>query len=83
MSESTATKPVHVLRRRGVKVSIFENQSGNATFHKTTAQKVYRDDTGAWKTTSSFGRDDLPIVVRLLERAWEWILDREAAPDKE
>lgn len=77
MSETASNKPVHVLRRRGVKVSIFENRSGDTLFHKFTIQKTYRDDTGAWKTTASYGRDDAPIIRMLSDRAWEWILDRE------
>lgn len=77
MSESTNNRPIHVLRRRGVKVSIFENRSGDTLFHKFTIQKIYRDDHGAWKTTTSYGREDAPIIRLLTDRAWEWILDRE------
>lgn len=77
MSESTNNRPIHVLRRRGVKVSIFENRSGDTFFHKFTIQKIYRDDQGAWKTASSYGREDAPIISLLTDRAWEWILDRE------
>lgn len=83
MTESGANKPVRVLRRRGVKVSVFENSAGEAVFHKTTIQKIYRDDAGAWKTTTSLGRDDLPVASLLLGRAWEYILDREAEPNSE
>lgn len=77
MSEATNNKPIHVLRRRGVKVSIFENRSGETLFHKFTIQKIYRDDSGTWKTTTSYGRDDAPIIRLLTDQAWEWILDRE------
>ena len=78
MSETTSNKPIHVLRRRGVKVSVFQNQSGATTFHKVVVQKIYREDGGAWKTTNSLGRDDLPIARMLIGRAWEHILDLEA-----
>jgi len=77
MSEKTTNKPVQVLRRKGVKVSIFENHSKDATFAKTTIQKIYRDDSGAWKSSTSLSRDDLPVAALLLTRAWEWILDKE------
>ena len=78
MSETTTNKPIHVLRRRGVKVSVFQNQSGETTFHKVAIQKIYREDHGDWKTTNSLGRDDLPIAQMLIGRAWEFILDLEA-----
>ena len=83
MSESTANKPIHVIRRRGVKVSVFENRSGETTFHKVTIQKIYREDGGAWKTTTSLGRDDLPVAQLLIGQAWEHILNKEAEPNNE
>lgn len=73
-------RPVHVIRRKGVKASIFINKSGDNEFAKVIIQRIYRDDGGSWKTTTSFGRDDLPLVSLVTERAWEWILDREAEP---
>ncbi len=81
MPETTNNKPIHVLRRRGVKVSVFENRSGDTIFHKITIQKIYRDESGAWKTTHSLGRDDLPIAQLLIGRAWEVVLDREDSRD--
>lgn len=77
MSEETSNKPIHVLRRKGVKVSIFENSSEHGTFCKVTDCKVYLDPTGQWKTTHSYSRDDIPVLRLLLKRAWEWILDHE------
>ncbi len=82
MTENTSNKPIHVLRRRGVKVSIFENRSGETIFHKITIQKIYREDGGAWKTTASLGRDDLPLARHLIGQAWEFILDKEADPNQ-
>lgn len=77
MTATDATKPVQVFRRRGVKISVFENRSGEARFHKIAIQKIYRESGGEWKTTNSLGRDDLPIARLLLERAWEYVLDQE------
>src|SRR5690348_8899963 len=74
MSDSTANRPFHVIRRKGVKASIFVNRSAENEFTKVTVQKIYRDEGGNWKTTSSFSRDDLPLVSLVTERAWEWIL---------
>lgn len=83
MSQTSGNKPIHVLRRRGVKVSIFHNEANGQFFHKVAIHKIYRDDEGAWKTASALGRDDLPIARMLLGRAWEYILDQEAEPNSE
>jgi hypothetical protein len=84
---SVSSKPVKVLRVRGISASIFANraksdQGRELTFHKVAIQRTYRDE-GEFKITSSFSRDDLPIVRLLSERAWQWILDEEAARGKD
>ena len=81
MSEA-GTKPINVFRRRGVKVSVFENRTGQSVWHKVTVQKIYRDEQEQWKTGTSLGRDDLPIAQLLLGKAWDFILDREAVDAK-
>ena len=82
MSESVNSRPVLTLRRRGVKVSVFLNKLGTNTIPKVSAQKVYCDDSGLWKTTSAFGRDDLPILQLLVGKAWEYILEKESEPNQ-
>lgn len=85
MSKQTeSNKPVKSFRLRGITASIFENQSedGKSTFYKVTLQRSYRQDD-EWKSTNSFGRDDLPIVSLLTKQAWEFILHTESNGQKE
>ena len=78
----TSTKPVKVFRSRGVSASIFANHAKSdgrdITFHKVSLQRTWKDGD-EWKTTTSFGRDDLPVARLLLDRAWEFILDAESS----
>ena len=82
----TSTKPVKVFRSRGVSASIFANHAKSdgrdITFHKVSLQRTWKDGD-EWKSTSSFGRDDLPVVRLLLDRAWEFILDAESTHSSE
>ncbi|MGD9723579.1 MAG: hypothetical protein AB7O59_19755 [Pirellulales bacterium] len=77
----TSTKPLKVFRLRGISASVFENHSKNAerssTFHKVSLQRTYRDGD-EFKTTTSFGRDELPICIHLMQQAWAFILDAES-----
>ena len=79
-------KPVKVFRSRGVSASIFANHAKSdgrdITYHKVSLQRTYKDGD-EWKTTTSFGRDDLPVARLLLDRAWEFILDAEASPSSD
>ena len=83
---ATATnKPINVFRRRGVKVSVFENFANNGeqdiVFHKVSLQRIYRDGE-EWKTTTSLGCNDIPVARMLLQRAWEFVLDTQAGSSK-
>jgi hypothetical protein len=86
VSDTPAQKPVRVVRLRGVSASIFANQAKSEgrdiTYHKVSVQRSYKDGD-EWKQTTSFGRDDLPVVNLVLQRAYEWILDAEAARGKD
>lgn len=76
-----SVKPVQVFRLRGITASVFANiaetKNGDVTFHKVSVQRTYKDGS-EFKTTTAFGRDDLPIVRLLTDRAWQFILDAEA-----
>jgi hypothetical protein len=74
-----ANKPVKTWKLKGVHVSVFRNVSekDGVIFFKTSAQKVYKDGE-EFKTTSSLGRDDLPVAQLLLGKAYEFILESEA-----
>lgn len=82
----TGNKPVKVFRIKGVKVSIWANSvtiDGRETImHKVTDQRIYREGDD-WKTTESYSRDDLPILQMLVQDAYRWILEVEAAKNRE
>ena len=77
-SKKETHKPVATFRLKGVQASLFTNTSENGVpFHKVTVTRSYRDgDT--WKSTSSFSRDDLPLVWTVVQQAWREILERES-----
>lgn len=65
-------KPVHEVRMGRIKAAIWENETQNGTRHNVTVSRLYRDDDG-WKDSTSFGRDDLPLVSKVLDQAHTWI----------
>jgi hypothetical protein len=81
-----AVKPVRVYRARGITVSVFENRSTTdgkqAVYYKVSPQRVYRDGD-EFKTTQSFGRDDLPVLSTLLLDAFRFIVNEEHPRDAE
>jgi len=45
--------------------------------HNVTIQRLYMTDEG-WATTTSFGREDLPLVAKVADLAHTWIYQQHA-----
>ena len=74
-----ANKPVLVVRYRGVSASVFANPTERGdTFHKVSIGRTYKDDSGEWKTSNAFSRDDLPVLELVVRTAFQQILDLES-----
>jgi hypothetical protein len=66
------TKPVHEIRIGRIKASIWANKTERGTVHNVTVQRIYKGEEG-WRSASSFGRDDLPLLAKVLDWAHTWL----------
>ena len=66
------TKPVQEIRLGRIRAAIWENQTQTGTRHNVTVSRLYKDGD-QWKDSTSFGRDDLPLVAKVLDRCHDWI----------
>ena len=82
---TTPTKPVDEVRLGALKAAIWRNERDNGARFNVTFSRSYRDSDGNWKSTSSFGRDDLLVVAKLADRAHSRIfaLQREDKKDRQ
>lgn len=80
MAKAT-TKPVHEIRLGRIKTAIWENDTQNGVRHNVTCQRIYKDDSGEWQTSDSFGRDDLPLLAKVVDQAHTWIFQHASAPE--
>jgi len=71
------TRPVHEIRLGRVKAAIWRNETKNGNMHNVTIQRLYKTDDG-WATTTSFGREDLPLVAKVADMAHTWIYQQHA-----
>ncbi|MBM4073627.1 MAG: hypothetical protein FJ271_32610 [Planctomycetes bacterium] len=86
-ADAASQKPVKTIRVRGISASIFANKAKtdgkDITFHKLKLQRAYKNGE-EWKHTESFGRDDVPVLQLVLQRAWEAMLEmKNAQPTEE
>jgi hypothetical protein len=67
--------PVHEIRVGRIRAAIWENETQNGSLHNVTLSRSYKDgDT--WKSTPSFGRDDLLLVAKVADLAHTWIFQQ-------
>ena len=77
MSKTTPpkVKPVHEIRLGRIKASVWENETQNGVRHNVTISRLYKDGD-KWKDSSSFGREDLPLVAKVADMAHTWIFQQ-------
>jgi hypothetical protein len=78
-------KPVNEVRIGAVKAAIWRNDTSNGVRYNTTFSRLYKDkEDDQWKSTDSFGRDDLLVLAKVADEAHSYIIaqgvDREGGP---
>lgn len=71
----TKQKPAHEVRLGRIKATIWENETEQGTRHNVTVNRLYKDGD-EWKQTASFGREDLPLVAKVVDLAHSWIYEQ-------
>lgn len=77
---SKSKRPVHEIRMGRIKAAIWENETESGTRHNVTLSRLYKDDKQQWRDSTSFGRDDLPLVAKISDLAHTWIYGLSAEP---
>ena len=71
-SKERTVRPVHEIRMGRVRAAIWENETQSGLRHNVQVSRLYKDGD-QWKDSNSFGRDDLPLVMKVLDQAHDWI----------
>ena len=71
-SENGKQRPAHEVRLGRIKATIWANQGDNGTWYNVTLSRSYKDGD-EWKSSASFGRDELLTVAKAADLANTWI----------
>jgi hypothetical protein len=61
-------KPASEVRISNIKCTIWRNVTDSGTRHNVTFERLYKDGD-KWKSTQSFGRDDLLLLAKVADAA--------------
>jgi hypothetical protein len=74
-TKPAGNKPAHEVRLGNIKATIWLNDTTQGPRYNTTLERTYRDGE-EWKTSDSFGRDDLLTVGFVAQEALRWIMEQ-------
>ena len=79
-TKQAAKRPVHEIRMGRVKAAIWENNTREGLRHNVSLSRIYKDGD-VWKDSTSFGRDDLPLVAKVADLAHTWVYENTGAAE--
>jgi hypothetical protein len=68
----TDNQPVNKMRYGQISASIWRQEADKGPMFNVSFQRAYKDGD-EWKTSTSFGKNDLLALSLLATRAFEWI----------
>ena len=75
-------KPVHEVRLGRIRAAVWLNETDNGPRYNVQISRLYKDKADKWKDSSSFGREDLPLVAKVADQAMVWMYENPAAAEK-
>jgi hypothetical protein len=74
--EKAKVRPVREFRLGRIKATLWANRTDSGIRHNVTFSRLYKPEGGDWQDSSSFGRDDLPLVAKVADQAHSWIFEQ-------
>ena len=79
--------PVTKFRAGQVSCAIWANEAvvngNNMSLLKASVERRYKDASGEWKSSGSFGRNEIPLVMYCLQKAFEYIIEERSTRGEE
>ena len=80
----TGQKPLCKIQAGQVSAALWENKvtakNGNEVdILKVTVQRRFKDKDGSWKSSNSFSRNEIPLAIYCLGKAFQKIIDEQNA----
>jgi hypothetical protein len=71
-------RPAQTIRYGRLKATIWRQESDKGPWYSVVLARTYRDQSGNWQSSGSYGRDDLLLLAKIADQAHSWICRRMA-----
>lgn len=78
----TQDRPVHEIRMGKIRAAVWKHTMENGARYSVSIKRIYKTEKG-WESTTSFGRDDLPLVAKVADLMHTWIYEQNDAQRNE
>ena len=72
-TNNSSKRPATMLRCGNMKATIWQNVSEKGPFFATTFSRPFKDQSGMWRTDTSFSLNDLEALMNIACEAKEWM----------
>ena len=73
--------PLAKFKAGQVSSALWENEvqmpRGTVKILKATIQRRYKDKSGTWQSSTSFSRNEIPLAIHCLQKAFEKIIEKQ------
>lgn len=66
-------RPIHEIRLGKVKAAIWKNETDAGPRYSVSIVRLFKTDKEVWDSSTSFGRDELPLVSKVADMVHTWI----------
>lgn len=78
---TSTNRPAHEIWLGKIRATVWTNGTDHHdAWFNVSFSRAYRDGE-QWRTSTSFGRDDLPLVSKAAEMAYAWIWKHKGSED--
>ena len=73
-------RPIHEIRLGAIRAAVWRTDGETGPRFSVSFSRLYKDDQGQWKDAASFGRNDLPLLVKVADRVHSFLYENPVAP---
>ena len=79
------TQPLTKFRAGSVSAALWENEvtvnGRKVTMLKASVERRYKDSSGTWKSSNSFSRNEIPLAIYCLDKAFQAMIEERGEDD--
>ena len=74
-------RPIKKFRAGNAQVAVWANKGKKGTWFSVTISRSYKNASGEWEDANGFGLQDIPLLCKLLDQAYDYLYSLPRLPE--